>query len=360
MNKSAIQTQIRDFVANGKTGRAIDLLIRATKGTDLETAALMQSSAFKKLKKDRNLGVLSHSDQSVREVQITSAVLELLDAWVGEAPLPPPTDNRPNLNAKPATPNHWIPAFIGLGLILIILGLLVFFPNPTPQQSTVFRIVLALAASGLAAIIPGFLRVDINNTVKAGGALAVFAFVYLFNPVGTTAGTTDFKIFLENQKGQVVLKNEGQLAYRIGTRSDALSINETGSITIEDIDANRMGEAIHLELRAKGWEFNEGSPSTQVKFAGESITLQIKPDNTYCCVSGRVLDANNHPILGARASIGNLQMETDSFGKFYLEIPEDLRAPKQKVTVEKTGYTRTSLTINPGDKRTEIFKLEKQ
>ncbi len=51
----------------------------------------------------------------------------------------------------------------------------VVFPEPTPFQYTVFRIVLALAAAGIAAF---------KTIVRAGGALAVFVIVYFFSPAG--------------------------------------------------------------------------------------------------------------------------------------------------------------------------------
>jgi uncharacterized membrane protein YedE/YeeE len=68
------------------------------------------------------------------------------------------------------------------GLILLA----VFFPRPTPFQYIVFRIVLSLAAAGVAAMIPGFLSLQLNPSqylfLRAGGALAVFAVIYFLNP----------------------------------------------------------------------------------------------------------------------------------------------------------------------------------
>jgi hypothetical protein len=79
--------------------------------------------------------------------------------------------------------NEKILAF-GFGVVFIVILLLIaiFFPNPTDFQYTVFRIVLALAAGGVAAMIPGFLRVDVSNYIRAGGALGVFVIIYFFSP----------------------------------------------------------------------------------------------------------------------------------------------------------------------------------
>lgn len=73
---------------------------------------------------------------------------------------------------------------------VVFLGaLLVFaiaFPNPTDRQFEIVRIILALAAGGVAAVIPGFLDLRLGSgktwTIRAGGALAVFVIVYFYSP----------------------------------------------------------------------------------------------------------------------------------------------------------------------------------
>jgi len=70
----------------------------------------------------------------------------------------------------------------GLTGLIVILVLAMIFPEPKPFQYTVFRIVLALAAAGIAAIIPGFLNVQFRTLVRAGGAIGVFVIVYFFSP----------------------------------------------------------------------------------------------------------------------------------------------------------------------------------
>jgi hypothetical protein len=70
----------------------------------------------------------------------------------------------------------------GVVFIVTLLVLAIAFPEPTPFQYTVFRIVLALAAAGVAALIPGFMELNIAAWLKAGGAMAVFAIVYFYSP----------------------------------------------------------------------------------------------------------------------------------------------------------------------------------
>ncbi|MFL6448882.1 MAG: hypothetical protein ACJ746_14525 [Bryobacteraceae bacterium] len=63
-----------------------------------------------------------------------------------------------------------------------LLALVTINPKLTPTQWFVYRIVLAIAAAGVAAVIPGFLTVRVPKYIRAGGALAIFIIVFWFNP----------------------------------------------------------------------------------------------------------------------------------------------------------------------------------
>ena len=78
----------------------------------------------------------------------------------------------------------------GIIFVIALLALALFVPDPTPFQYIVFRVVLALAAAGVAAMIPGFLQVEIGAWLRAGGALAVFVVVYFYNPAALVTAET--------------------------------------------------------------------------------------------------------------------------------------------------------------------------
>lgn len=78
---------------------------------------------------------------------------------------------------------------IFLGTILLVA---ITIPHPSQFQIFIFRIIVALAGAGVAAIIPGFLLVSVKGIARAGGALAVFLIVYWVNP---PALVTDFTPF---------------------------------------------------------------------------------------------------------------------------------------------------------------------
>ncbi|MBB4587942.1 tetratricopeptide (TPR) repeat protein [Rhizobium leguminosarum] len=77
----------------------------------------------------------------------------------------------------------------GLGFAIILLLLAVWLPDPTRWQEFVFRTILSLVAAGIGSRIPGMLELR-WPWLKAGGALALFALVFLVNPPAIIRDTT--------------------------------------------------------------------------------------------------------------------------------------------------------------------------
>ena len=73
-------------------------------------------------------------------------------------------------------------AVFGIVFLVIVLVIAIMIPNPTEFEYVVFRITIALAAGGVAAMIPGILNVTIPHFLTAGGALAAFIIVYFYSP----------------------------------------------------------------------------------------------------------------------------------------------------------------------------------
>jgi hypothetical protein len=59
----------------------------------------------------------------------------------------------------------------------------IFPPEYIPFQYGVFKLILALAAAGIAAFIPGFLAVPVSTIARAGAAIAMLVIVFFVNPV---------------------------------------------------------------------------------------------------------------------------------------------------------------------------------
>lgn len=70
----------------------------------------------------------------------------------------------------------------GVVFIASVMLLATLFPEPTHFQYLVFRVVLALSAAGVATVLTGFIEIEVSKRLKAGGALAVFAILFFYNP----------------------------------------------------------------------------------------------------------------------------------------------------------------------------------
>ncbi len=56
--------------------------------------------------------------------------------------------------------------------------------HPTDTARQIYRVVLALDAAGIGAVIPGMISLN-QPVIRAGGAISLFVIVYWFNPSGT-------------------------------------------------------------------------------------------------------------------------------------------------------------------------------
>jgi len=85
-----------------------------------------------------------------------------------------------------STPQERLLVFIfGTIFLALILLIAVFEPDLNARSFFIVRVALALAGAGIAALIPGFLNVQVSNYIRAGGAIAVFIVIYFFNPPPT-------------------------------------------------------------------------------------------------------------------------------------------------------------------------------
>lgn len=82
--------------------------------------------------------------------------------------------------------DRWLAFAFGVVFVSILLYLATVVENPTALAIRVYVTVLALAAAGIGAILPGFLEIKYKNVVRAGGALGLGVLVYSNEPaIGT-------------------------------------------------------------------------------------------------------------------------------------------------------------------------------
>ncbi|MFZ6777228.1 hypothetical protein ACO0LD_10430 [Undibacterium sp. Ji83W] len=114
----------------------------------------------------------------------------------------------------------------GVFFIIAILAINLFIPNPTPTQQETFKIVLALAAAGVAGIFAGFLHVQSKwkkFSIRAGGALAVFVVVFMINPATLLSKPTSIKPIAVDQT------LNGRNGTQIGVNNGTMNIENSST-----------------------------------------------------------------------------------------------------------------------------------
>jgi hypothetical protein len=165
----------------------------------------------------------------------------------------------------------------GIVFLLLIMLIAILIPDPSSFQYWVFRVVLALAAAGVVAMIPGFISVEVGNVLRAGSALAVFAIIYFFSPaklIVQPAETIETPSALES----LVSLEAGSF--------DAVQLIEqltglTGGITLDS----------KLTEKIKGREVKISAPQNSVSLRSvlDRIFTQIGIPVVYADVSGTVV-----------------------------------------------------------------------
>jgi hypothetical protein len=114
-------------------------------------------------------------------------------------------------------------AFVfGVLFLAAILVLATVFSTPTKTQYEIFRIIISLAAGGVAAVIPGLLDVQMNLgltqqqklVIRAGGALAVFVIVYFYNPAQSVVTNPTIQQTNESGCGVNTANNSGTISIK--------------------------------------------------------------------------------------------------------------------------------------------------
>jgi hypothetical protein len=118
-----------------------------------------------------------------------------------EAQSTPPQQSEPE---RPAQAWKLILSFAFAVCALAILILLAKLdPNPSQTNWYIYLTLLALAAAGVVALLPGAITFNVPGSLKAGGALAVFALVFYFGsskavPVTSTFTMSAFLTFADH------------------------------------------------------------------------------------------------------------------------------------------------------------------
>jgi hypothetical protein len=81
---------------------------------------------------------------------------------------------------------------VGAFVILILVAR--FDPTPSQTNWYIYLILLALAAAGFVVLLPGAIDFEVPGTIKASGALAIFALIFYFGMNRATPAAPSFSM----------------------------------------------------------------------------------------------------------------------------------------------------------------------
>lgn len=397
MNKDQYR-QFRNLIAEGELSDALKLLAEIAEATNQNrfiNDILHQQGRLNSLQRDINRGTIDSRDAQVLQAKIRHATLTLGEKMAKNAnisisdlrPIAQPSletiakrksqteESKPK---EPKTPmpqppdsNQKMPMFLGGLFTLLILAAVIFIPCPEEAQFRIFHTVLAIGVAGLAAVIPGFLNVKFNTAVTAGGALAVFALIYLWQPEYNFAyskcgeTTKNFTVKIETAPH---LKDKDLSQYPPVGESAVLKIwhrNEwetaeirNGVADFKNLDASFSGQILDLELESDYWALATASDS--ILFDGDSQSAFILPNGKLKFWRGKVLDSKSlEPLADVILEFENLSDTTGTDGLFEIEIPWEKQALNLKASIRKERYEMISPFVTP-DLKIQEYRLTKK
>ena len=202
-----------------------------------------------------------------------------------------------------------LPAAVGVVFIYSSLIIAFVYPEPSPYQVFVFRTVLALAAAGFAAAIPGLLDVSVNLpglTIRAAGAFASFIIVYRVDPDPPSARRNSLELIVDIYRVQNSQKNtKFRNSHRVDKELNYRSFDkENGNLKIIQPDNKYLdsikngGEVRYPRWRGRGSLNDDYSwEHLMVEYLGDFPKLDIKlVNNTYQTVFFSQINIQNKKV----------------------------------------------------------------
>lgn len=364
--------QLRQLIAKNRLDEAVKALTALANGTRFEEEVLMQASRLSRLNEVTIAGTENPDDLERRHNQIAQALLQIVKKLPDDAEIPgapssasgssgpahtgtgdgslPPTqtgasNGNPPENGPTSTGGHSkLPFWFSLGAFAVLLGITLLVPGWWRENTLLARTLLALAAGGVAATLPGFLNFEINNIIKAGGALAAFVLVFLVNPPMEEEPLT-LTVFVVGKNGQSVQ-----------------SLHQQGYILL-DAEGERKRELIDDKGQAHFKNLRPGAEIRNVQVEFSEPYRPVYPDSVYRLdakgqiylavalqnlgrIYGTVLSGDD-PLEGVIVTVNDLRDTTDLTGSYSIDIPEGDQRSDPEVKFFKPGYKLLIKTARP-------------
>jgi len=252
--------------------------------------------------------------------------------------------------------------WIGVGLLIAIILLVLLIPCPSKSQYLVFRIVIALAAAGIATVIPGVIDVKIPNGITAGGAIAIFALIYFFDPASTVAEnkcveeTFALTVFVHGPQGKEdkILRGQGEVCVYLNSNPEKVKIDEDGKAIFTEISPTFLNSKVRITVQHPQ-PYQSTHPDSLYLLQPNGVIYLETALNNIDRIFGRVTDAtNDDPLDSVKVIIKDVYTFSNTDGWFQMEVPKQWQSKFQRVSFSKKGYARQDIDSIPVHTKQEI------
>ena len=381
------RSTIRDLIAQSQLSEAIEAMKQLAAGTRHANDIVLQAARLNSIEQDNRRGLLSPGESDRARNQITHALLQLLDdlpdgstltvsvtkppagsGGTGSATPPPvPTgtgDGGPaagDSGTRDGGTSHKISVWIGVASLAAILAAVLLVPCPSSAQFFVFRLILALGAAGIGSILPGFLNIE-SGAAKAGGALGLFALVYLLNPA-TLIGDErcnqkpfTLTVSVRAKKPSPDYPDLKNAELWLWQENDwrKSPVSPEGIADFKNLAPELVGKRTAIQWR--GLHFRPASDSLTIQ--PPAAVLELGPDGSLERVFGKITDPRGQGLAGVIVEVESQFYTTDTNGNYELRIPPAQQRDHYLLRASKKGLAACRKEVWPASGRLD-FSMKK-
>jgi hypothetical protein len=227
----------------------------------------------------------------------------------------------------------------GVVFVVVMLYIALYVPNPTETQWFIFRVVLALAAAGVGAVLPGLLNVEAGPYVRAGGALALFVIVYWFNPP---------KLITSTPKASLNIPSLGKPYHLVATVTASGDKIERQTVP----HPTSSGADHHFYIDSESGNVNSHSDICPTVESGWELDTDPSPGFAYGMTDRDHVAATGDKYWSVSALPGGcIRIYCDGRdGSSHVQVAQVFVREKRRMTVEGcSAPIREELDIKPGE-----------
>lgn len=169
-------------------------------------------------------------------------------------------------------------------------------------------------------------------------------------------------IYIEDEKGNVILENNGELVVNFGNDRRTAMIGEDGRTNFGEIPIKFLWSKIKIGFDVQGYQIVD--KKNEFIFKGKPIHLVVSRDNSLGIIEGQVKYQNEF-VADALVLINNdTTVLTDKLGIFKIILPPHMRVnsleEKYNLTITKDGYISKLAKYYPTASTWEVFLTKKE